>query len=352
MNEQKQELITESLGHEQVITNLDPLDKIHKQIASAQGIAIFIAVVNFALGAAVTWIPPVGRFFDMDQGIGLVLFGLLYFGLSVGIGRKSRIATTVGFVFLLLDTVYSFVIRITQSDGAARFPITRVLLLGALLMGMIASFRFHKLKKENEQAEGEAIRALFARKPFFVSKKQFIFFAVFVVASGVTIAKGLLAPFPAVDVASWETFYFPDAGISMKTPGEMVPNVDHSPPEILSYEYHEGAVYLNMIMLQDMADPFMSNEAMAKDMARQILLDSLNDSLEDSPGLGGEGSFDGAPYYQAAGYDREHDIVGVCRLFSSRGNAYFAVLVMFGDPEDKQVQASVDAFYSSIERID
>jgi len=127
-------------------------DKALNLIKGATGISAFVAVANLALGTFLMFFPNVitiGGMFDPDASFGYILFGLLFLGLSVGIGRRSRVCAVLALVALAVDAVMMLMLSYEM------FPaiFMRAFFLIGLLSGVTGSFSYHKLRNKYKVSE-------------------------------------------------------------------------------------------------------------------------------------------------------------------------------------------------------
>jgi len=177
----------------QVVSNLkNAVGEMDKAIHGANGVVIFIAIVNLLFGVAFTFFPDVisedGMFSDFVGGIYYIIPALLFTGLSFGVFRRSRACILIATIYMVIDAV--LLLFVGGFGDAVAFMIMRIFLIISLFAGVRFCFRYHSVVKQHANNAGVDRQVLLnACKPK-IQKWQIITCAVLAVVGIGTAAYG------------------------------------------------------------------------------------------------------------------------------------------------------------------
>lgn len=354
------------------------LADIEKKAKSAKGVAIFVAIVNIIGGMAFILIPSLGAnyIFPLGNALSLLLIGWVFLGVAIGIGRKSRAAILFGLLFMIFDTVLSFVETglVMLNSG---YIIMRCIILASLVLGAVASFRYHKLKKVYGQAEEPTIAALF-QQPKCSIKTSGIICIVFVAISFGTAVYGigsyvgnsllengffddLIAAFTEQEdffnrtdeavlnenVETWSRYTMPSCGLSLLMPGEVesyAETSDDGLDTLLIAESGQDWVYTSVLYYPDSSEPSGTEEELQ--VYRQEVLTSfltdMGEKVSSTSGTMANIAFDEAVTYSDG-------ILSAIRVFISNGDLYIVSISTYGEPDDAGAQKMMADYFASIQ---
>jgi len=143
------------------------LEKIDKQIKSANSVVIFIAVLNVLIGTLLTFLPDAfsgeGAIFDSSGGLFYIIFGLLYLGLSLGVAKRNRVCLLITALVFVVDAI--FLLVNSNGSGIGTY-IMRAILIFGLFSGVKYSFSYHSLlKKHSNTSNSEVSELIRVNKP-------------------------------------------------------------------------------------------------------------------------------------------------------------------------------------------
>lgn len=354
------------------------LADIEKKAKSAKGVALFIAIVNTLWGMALILIPSlsVDYVFPLGNALPLLLIGWVFFGVAIGIGRKSRAAILFGLLFMIFDTALSLVETgvATLNSG---YIIMRCIILVSLVLGAIAAFRYHKLKKVYGQAEESEIATLFQQPKCSIKAPGIVCIVFIAISIGTAVygigdylgdslvengfLDGFIAAFsdgeelPDVadeailneNVATWREYTMPSCGLSIRMPGEVesyAETSDDGRDVLLIAESGQDWVYASVLYYPDSSDPAGTVEEIQA--YRQEVLDSfltdMGEEVSSDSGMMGDIAFDEAVTYSEG-------ILSAIRVFISNGDLYIASISTYGEPDDVGAQKMMADYFASMQ---
>jgi len=335
----------------QIIENLkNAVGEMDKAIHGANGVVIFIAVLNIAIGVLLTFFPDIisgdGVFSDFVGGIYYIIPALLFAGLSFGVVRRSRTCLLIASIYMILDAVFAL---LAGGFGTAiGFLVMRVFLVISLLAGTRFSFRFHSVVKEHALRAGiyksELIKAL---KPK-IQKWQIITCAVLACVGIGTAVYGFTGD-AYVEGRKFEDWVEYTSGpVTVRMPSSVIWDQSEAIPDL------PGALYLSaysetqagnvvLITYQNILNPtgFFTAED-AHDLEYAILSDLVYDigaNVIDNY----EGTFPGNIRFVEVNVDLGYEF-GTLRSFTI-GNDIFVTGVFLPADKDREF---IDLFLTSI----
>ena len=178
----------------QVIENLkNAAGEMDKAINGANGVVIFIAIVNLLFGIGFTFFPDVisgdGLFSDFAGGIYYLIPALLFTGLSFGVVMRSRACILIATIFMVIDAV--LLLFFGGFGDAVAFMVMRVFLVISLFTGVRFCFRYHSVVKQHANNAGVDRQMLLKACKPKIQQWQIITCAVLAVVGIGTAAYGL-----------------------------------------------------------------------------------------------------------------------------------------------------------------
>lgn len=197
-----------------VIAARDGLKATNKLISEAVGISVFVAIINVVLGALVSLFPDLlGEGYD---GIGLVIFGLLYMGMAWGIQKRSRTCAIIALVVFAVDAV----LTVASAKGAAGYAMKVFIIIG-LIQGLRGCFQYHSLvRKAKSEPDDRPLEILQAdKRPV---KPMWIVILGIIAALGLgSCVYGAASSLMTQPFDKWDTYTSADGVVTMKVPCEM-----------------------------------------------------------------------------------------------------------------------------------
>ena len=329
------------------------VEQAQRSMAGAQGFSIFIAVVNAGLGAILLFLPSfLDLGLDAANGIGLVLFGVIYFGLAIGIGRYSRACALAAVILMGLDTLLSLG---TGNVGGSAF---RAFILLLLIGGTISAFRYHALRRQYAVDPDPQIAALFVRRKKLGGLNLFCLIAggvsllLLVAGAALSLVSVLAMPGdPKAEVDTWQTQTLPGTSLSLRMPQDY--RLDESgqqnePPFFLAEGGDESLACVTVVCYPGLLEGLQPEQQPAlltpiyQSFADSLLAEAPEPeagfSSETGDYLQGIGSFEGSP-----------GVAGALRVFAAQGDCYVLFFTALGEPDERQFINLSTEFFASVQ---
>ncbi|MCL2829073.1 MAG: hypothetical protein FWD99_10125 [Oscillospiraceae bacterium] len=261
------------------------LEAVDKQIKSAVGAIMVIAVINVLFGAVMIFFPDIlagfaGGIFDPSAAFFQIGFGLLYLGLAVGVSFHSRVCAIIALLALVADSI-NWVI----SGGLAHFNVGAIIMRGGLFLGIIGgliyTFKYHAMVKRHEATVNREISAAIQAGKPKMPKGRIIAFAIIA-----CIGLGALAYGAATGAfASGRNFEdwteHASGAVTMRVPSERIVEETERDPAmpnvtILSEESFSRAVAVTLVTFQDIV-PLLQSWGLTPEEAGPIFLEGIAD---------------------------------------------------------------------------
>lgn len=198
------------------------LDKSNKLIGEAVGITLFVAFVNIVFGSVINIFPNLfsgGTALEGLNGMGLVLFGLLYMGMALGIQKRSRTCAIIALIVFAADTALTL---LGGDFKIVNYGMKVVIIIG-LIAGVRGCFSYHTLlKKHQYDPDNRALDMVRADRRKIKVIPLVICILVAAIGIGSTVYSAVNMIGLGGDFDQWES-YSPDyAEITLKMPAEVV----------------------------------------------------------------------------------------------------------------------------------
>lgn len=220
------------------------------------------------------------------------------------------------------------------------------MILYGLIVGLIAAFKWHKLRRCYEANPNESVAALFQKEPVKISATVVIFSIIAVVGIVTTIYGIISTRGTGTNLDKWTSYTTPGGTVSVLIPEEEV-TTDNSVYGMVIYQSENTKAYVAVSRVDDMVIPNLTEEEIRAGL--DDMIGSIPDTSTQTIGQPDSGSFGATPYAQIASYSEDQGIITSYWIFPSDTSLYLVTLAFYGDPDDSDSIQTIQQFAGAIQ---
>jgi uncharacterized protein YsxB (DUF464 family) len=251
------------------------IKKADKLLKQAVGLTLFIAFVNILLGTFLSLSPSAASgitALNGLNGLSMIVFGVLYMGMALGIHKRSRTCTIIAFAVFVIDAVLTVVSNITSgsSAGIAGYGMKVVIIIG-LVEGLRGCFQYHSLRKK--YSSDSAYSELFSQKK--KAKPVILILCTVVACAGLGAGIfGAVNTFASSnDIEKWNDYTSKDGVVTMKVPSSVSEN--QSTQQGMTYWYAESNSLNYSVILTCYKNVFLQRKTTDASVLEKNLIDTF-----------------------------------------------------------------------------